>query len=139
MPFDLIPRGLFSQATRLPSIFEDDELWSLPSPATSGLSISEDQNSVFIEAHLPGLQMENIEVTIDKGYLWIRGEKQESEEDKQKKFYRKASSSFSYHVAVPSNVDETQDPVAVYKNGVMKVTFKKHLKAEPKKLDIKTE
>ncbi len=139
MPFDLIPRGFFASPRNLTSIFDDeDDIWTIPN-ATSGLTISEDQASVFVEAAMPGLSAQDIEVTIDKGWLWIRGDKTESQEDKQKKFYRRATSSFSYRVAIPSNVDENQEPGARYKNGVMTVTFHKLAGAPARKLDVKTE
>ncbi len=138
MPFDLIPRSLWSNSGRLPSLFEDDDDWGgfLPS---SGLSVSEDEGNVFVEASMPGLTADQVEVTFDKGVLWVRGNAEETEEDKKKKFYRKASSSFSYRVMVPGKVDESQEPEAVFKNGVMKVTFKKIAETLPKKIAIKSE
>lgn len=114
---------------------ENEEGWDLIPQETSNLSISEDQNNVYIEAALPGLKQEDIEVTLDKNVLWIRGEKKEEEKDK--KFYKKATSSFSYRVAVPGEVDEKKEIEASYKNGIMKVTFPKAKKTEPKKITIK--
>lgn len=137
MSIDLIPRGFFGMPSRLPSLFDEDEWTSfLPS---SGLSVSEDDKHVYIEAAVPGLDAEKIEVTYEKGILWIRGNQEEQEENKQKKYYRKASSSFSYRVAVPGEIDETEEPKASYKNGIMKVIFNKLVKTEPKKLKITTE
>ena len=43
----------------------------------SGLSVSEDENHVFVEAALPGLKADEIEMTFDKGILWIKAEKKE--------------------------------------------------------------
>lgn len=138
MPFDLIPRSLWSIPSRLPSVFEDEDDWATFLPS-SGLTVSEDEHSVYIEAAMPGLTGEQVEVTFDKGILWVRGSAEESEEDKQKKFYRKASSSFSYRIMVPGNVDEAAEPDAVFKNGVMKVTFKKVSETLPKKISVKSE
>ena len=137
MSFDLIPRSFWNSGSRLPSLFEEDD-WSSFLPS-SGLTISEDEKNVFVEAAMPGLDPNNIEVTFDKGVLWVRGQAEEKQEDKDKKFYRKASSSFSYRVAVPGNVDEKAEPDAMYKNGVMKVTFLKTPETQPRKINIKTE
>jgi len=117
---------------------EEDEDW-LTFPSTqSGLSISEDDHKVYVEAAVPGIDPKNIEVTFQDGYLWIRGEKKEEEENKKKKYYRKASQSFSYRVAVPSDIDSNQEPEATYKRGVMTIAFTKSQKAQPKRIAIKT-
>ena len=107
----------------------------LDSYRPSGLTVSEDNNNVYVEAALPGIDVEDVEITFDKGILWIKAEKKE--EDKNKKYYRKASSSFSYRVAVPGNLDERREPEASYENGIMKITFPKAEKSIPKKINIK--
>jgi HSP20 family protein len=135
MSFDLVPRSFFGPS-RLPDFFEDDWSSFLPS---SGLTVSEDEKAVVVEAAVPGLDPKEVEVTFDKGVLWIRGNKHDEEKDEQKKFYRKASSSFSYRIAVPGEIDESKEPEAVCKNGVMKVTFHKRPQVEPKKITVKTE
>lgn len=114
----------------------EEDLWGLEGEHPSGLAISEDQDHVYVEAHLPGLKPENIEITFEKGILWIKGEKREEEEDKKKKYYRKASSSFSYRVQVPGLIDEKKDPEATYKDGVMKVSFSKTRESLSKKIKI---
>lgn len=104
----------------------------------SHLSVYEDEGSICVEAALPGLKAQDVEVTYDKGVLWIRGEKKEEEKDKKKKFYRKASSQFSYNVMVPGDVDESKEPEASFKDGIMKVTFKKKEKKAPKKIEVRS-
>lgn len=137
MSFDLIPRSFFNLPNRLPSIFEEED-WASFLPS-SGLTVSESDKHVTVEAAMPGLEASNIEVTFDKGVLWVRGSADESQEDKDKKFYRKASSSFSYRVQVPGNIDEHAEPEATYRNGIMKITFAKVPETQPKKINIKTE
>jgi HSP20 family protein len=137
MALDLIPRSFLDWESRMPNIFKEDDWQSfLPS---SGLTVSEDDQKIYIEAAMPGIDPSKVEVTFDKGVLWIRGNAELQEEDKNKKFYRKASNSFSYRVAVPGNLDDQAEPDAVYKNGVMKVSFNKVPETQPKKLNIRTE
>jgi len=57
----------------------------------------------------------------------------------KRKYYRKASRSFSYRVAVPGRIDETAEPEVKSRNGLLTVTFSKLAAVEPKKLKIKTE
>jgi HSP20 family protein len=101
------------------------------------LSLSEDDKHIYVQAQVPGVDPKNIDVTYHDGYLWIRGEAKESEEDKKRKYYRHATSSFSYRVAIPSEVDMKTEPEATYKHGVMTVTFAKSPKAQPKKITVK--
>jgi len=138
MAFDIIPRSFWTfPSLHFPSLWEEDEeeKWlSLPS-TPSGLTVSEDDKNVYVEAAVPGIEPDKIEVTFNKGVLWIKAEGEEEEKDK--KYYRKASRSFSYRVAVPGNIDEKKEPEAVCKNGVMKVTFTKVPEAKPKKIAVK--
>lgn len=137
MSLDLIPRSFMDLPSRLPSIF-DDEDWRSFMPS-SGLTISEDDKKVYIEAAVPGIDPNKIEVTYDKGVLWIRGNQEQKDEDKKRKFYRQASSAFSYRVAVPGNIDENAEPEASCKNGIMNVKFNKLPEMQPKRISIKTE
>jgi HSP20 family protein len=137
MAHDLIPgRFLSFPSFQLPSIWDDDEWLTTPS-STSGLSVSEDDKNVYVEAAVPGIDPKNVDVTFHDGYLWIKGEQKEEEADKKKKYYRQASKSFSYRVAVPGEIDVNTEPEATYKHGVMTVSFAKSPKAQPKKIQIK--
>ena len=115
--------------------FGDEDFWGVDFAAQTGLSVSEDKSHVFVEAHLPGLKPDDIELTFDRGILWIRGERKE--EDKNKKYYKKALSSFSYRVYVPGQIDEEKMPEASYKDGVLNVRFLKTTRSA-KKITIKT-
>lgn len=136
-----LPRSVWSfPSMRFPfSLFEEneDEGWLQDFSDPSGLSVYEDDNHVYVEAALPGLKAEEIEMTFEKGVLWIKAERKEEVEDKNKKFYRKATSNFSYRVAVPGDVDENHEPEARFANGMLKVIFSKSKKIEPKKIQIK--
>ena len=137
----LAPRSFWSfPVPRFPALFdEEEEGWLENYSEPSGLSVSEDDTHVYVEAAVPGLKSDEIEMTFDQGILWIKGEKKEETEDKTKKYYRKALSSFSYRIAVPGNIDLSSQPSATCKNGVLRVTFVKTSKSQPKKIPIKTE
>src|SRR3990167_9530935 len=128
---DLIPNSFW----RLPVIWEQEKEdgWMPLTYGQNDISISEDDTSIIVEAAVPGLDPEDIEVTFDKGMLWVKGEAKEVEEDKKKKFYRRASTSVSYRVMVPGEIDTSIEPEASIRNGVMKVAFTKSPKSQPKK------
>lgn len=137
MAYDLIPKNFFSfPSIQLPSIWNEDDEWLTAPSSPSGLSVSEDDSKIYIEAALPGINPENIEITTQDGYLWIRGEMKEEEKDKSRKYYREATKFFSYRVAVPGDIDQNMDPTATYKHGIMTVAFMKSPKSQPKKIQV---
>ena len=89
----------------------------------SGVTVSEDTHNVYVEAQVPGVPFKDIHVEFEDGYVTIHAETKE--EEKHKKYYRKAQSVFSYTVRVPGKIDSQQDIQATCKDGVLKVTFKK--------------
>ena len=134
MAYSIVPRRFLVNR-----FFDDD--WDddiVPFSSDNGLSISEDDNNVYVEAAMPGIKAEDVEITFDKGMLWIKGESNETEEDKKKKYYQKSSSVFSYRVSVPGDIDMSKDPEAVCENGVMKISFTKSPESKPKKISVKS-
>lgn len=138
MAFDIVPGSFWSfPSFRAPSsIFDEEDDW-LTSGSPSGISISEDEKKVYVTAALPGIAEEDIDITFNKGLLWIKGDTKTEEEDKKRKFYRRATSSFSYRVAVPGEIDPNSEPEATFKNGVMAITFTKSPASQPKKISVK--
>ncbi len=89
----------------------------------SGLGLSEDDANVYVDAHLPGLKENDIKIKLDGNTVWVKGEKQQEHSDKR--YYQKATSSFSYKITLPKGVDTSQDPEAEFENGELKIIFKK--------------
>jgi len=137
----LVPRSFWSfPSVRFPfSLLEEEEGSLQEFSEWSGLSVSEDDRNVYVEAALPGIKPNEIEMTFDKGVLWIKAEKKEEVKDSKKKYYRRAMNQFSYCLAVPGNIDENKQPEASCKNGVLKVTFAKTSKSQSKKIPVKEE
>jgi HSP20 family protein len=140
--------------TRLPSLLgkkkEDWANWleefgeNFPTFANypTGLTVSADEQNVYVEADVPGLKANQVEVSVDNmGVLWIKGERKEEKEDKEKKYYRRSQQLFSYCVPLGDDVDLSIEPKAICKNGVMRVTFIKKVgkQVEAKKIKVKEE
>lgn len=140
MAYDLVPNRFLSfPHIQLPSIWNDDDDWLTAPSAPSGLSVSEDDKKIYVDAALPGIDPKQIEMTFQDGYLWIRGETKEEDKDKNRKYYRQATKSFSYRVAVPGDIDSSIEPTASYRHGIMTIAFMKSPKAQPKKIQVKLE
>lgn len=135
MANELVSKSFWRFPFVSPSFMEDIEDLLPTASFLNGLSVSEDEKNVYIEAAVPGVDPKDVDVTFHKGVLWIKAETKE--EEKKKKYYRKATSSFSYRVAIPEDVDFNAEPKAECSKGVMKVTFPKSPKTEPKKIEVK--
>ncbi len=136
----VVPRSLFRMPSFIPNLWEDVEgrlgQW-MGSEGNTGVSVSEDDKHVFVEAHLPGLQSGDIDISLNKNTLWIKGEKEEKDE-KDKKFYRRARSAFFYQVDLPSQVEEGSEN-AHFENGVLSVAFTKSKHSQVRKIAVKSE
>ena len=56
-------------------VLSDEDFPSFDVIERFALSISEDKDYVYVKADMPGLKSEDIELTFEKGTLWIRGER----------------------------------------------------------------
>ncbi len=99
----------------------DDEDLSIASHS-AGLSIYEEGEDFVVEAALPGISADAIEVTQADTYLLIEGERKE--EEKKRKYYHRATESFSYRVPLPKKVDMNEEPEVTFDEGMMRVAFK---------------
>lgn len=124
--------GLLSS---LPSLFDEN---LFPQEFTGrGLRIYEENNHLHIEVALPGLDTKDIEVSLNKGVLLVKGETKEEEKDKKRKYYRSSKRSYSYSVALPTQIDEKQEPQAVYTDGILDVSLQLAKQGETKKITVK--
>ncbi|NCN83122.1 MAG: Hsp20/alpha crystallin family protein [Candidatus Pacebacteria bacterium] len=122
--------------SRWPSVWDDDELAPFSS-SNNNLDVYETADEVVVRANVAGVPADKVEMTFEKGVLWIKAEKEETSQDSEKKHYSKSSWSYSYRVAVPGMIDYTAEPQAEIEDGVAIITFKKAEASKPKKLTIK--
>ena len=138
---NLIPRSLFRFPSFIPSLWEEMEgrlgQW-VGGEGNTGVSVSEDDQHVYVEAHLPGLKASEIDISLNQNTLWIKGERQEEEEGKDKKYYRRARNSFFYQVDLPNQIEEASEQ-AQFQDGVLKVTFRKARQSQVRKISVQSE
>jgi HSP20 family protein len=101
------------------------------------MDIYEDDNAYEVEASMPGVDPEDLEVTWNNNILTIRGESQ-SEEEKEEKNYRlreRRSGTFVRSFTLPGNVDE--DAIeADFKNGLLKLRLPKAQEEKTKRIRV---
>jgi len=102
-----------------------------------GLSISEDKERLFIDAQLPGVKPEDVEVTIDpkERKLLIQGKPKAARENVQ--YHIKNVGNHCYKIPLSSEVDIKSMVEAVSKDGILSITLSKNRGHKPLRVDVK--
>ena len=101
------------------------------------VDISETDKELIVEAELPGLKKEDIEVSLEDSTLSIRGERKR-EEKKEEDHYistERFYGGFYRSVDLPSYVDD-KNVKTNYKNGILEIRMPKKEEAKPKKIEV---
>lgn len=106
------------------------------------VDVTESEKEIKIVAELPGIDEKDIDLSVTKDTLTIKGEKKEEKEDNGKDYYRMERSYGSFCRTIPLPVEVETDKIsAKYKKGILKIKIPKSAKAieEKKKITIKVE
>lgn len=122
-----------------PSIMDDDFFsWPELSDSTQ-MDVYETNDAVVVEAAVPGVPEDKVEVTVEGNVLTISANYKETQEDKDKKktIYKSSrQTSFNYSTSLPRSVDSSKASAEV-ENGLVIVTVPKAEEELPKKIAIK--
>ena len=127
--------GLFDQPFGLRPLWDDrnDEalVWQ-PS-----VNVYEDKDHLTIDAQLPGIDVNDIELSVKKQTLHLKGERKvESEKSNDGYHIREARyGNFSRSFSLPSTVNP-EEAKASYEKGVLTITIPKQEKAKPRTIQI---
>lgn len=144
--WDRLFEGFFGRAYGL-TPFRGNELgWGSSGNAWDGfvpaVNVTETDNEYRVTAELPGMDQNDVELSIHNGSLTIKGEKKKETEEKKEGFYRMERSYGTFHrtLPLPQEVD-AEHVEATFKKGVLTVTLPKlpELQSGAKKIAIKTE
>ena len=141
-PFSLLRQEMNTLFDNFFRGFEIEPFKGRFSAFSPSIDVKESDKEITVAAELPGMDDKDIEISLTKDSLSIKGQKKEEKEDKGKDYYRMERSygSFSRSIALPSEID--MDKVkAEFKKGLLTVTLPKTAKAikETKKIPVKTE
>jgi HSP20 family protein len=106
--------------------------WMLP------LDVIEDENSVTLRAALPGLEPENIHVSVEDNVLTISGERNFHDEQRNGRsmWIESRYGSFNRSVTLPRWAD-TQNIDANYRNGVLELRVPRLEESKPRRIELK--
>lgn len=88
------------------------------------VDVYEKDNSFVVKAELPGVNKDDIDVSLDQGDLVIRGErKSEHEETGEPNYYRMERSYGSFYRRIPMPEGAEQNDISAnFKDGVLEIT-----------------
>lgn len=93
-------------------------------------------NNLVVEAHLPNFDQKDVSIQVEGNSLVVSAERHERDEDKDKKYVvRESSSSFYRRVALPERAD-TDKVEAHLDDGILKVSVPLQPLVEPKKIAV---
>lgn len=105
------------------------------------VDVGETEQEITVRAELPGLDPEQVTVSLEDDALTIRGEKKHESEDGadgRARTVERTFGSFERKLRVPDNID-ADGIKAVHKNGVLTVTLPKLAGEEPRTIEIQSE
>ena len=97
------------------------------------VNLTERENELEVTAELPGLTEDDIDITLNRDALILKGEKRQETEDKGDNHYRMERSygRFSRTIPLPADVVDKDNVEAEFKNGVLTITLPKLEEATP--------
>ncbi len=101
------------------------------------LDVSETEDGYLVEAAVPGLKPEDLEITLENNVLTIKGQTRQENEDKQRSYHRieRRFGSFQRTIGLPTTVkaDAIQ---AKLEHGVLKLDIPKAEEIKPRKIAV---
>jgi len=131
-------------STRWPAHFG----WQWPSPLRSlgvealrprvpSVDIAENDDAVIVRAEVPGVDKDNLDVSITDRTLTIRGKSREEQKDEGEDYYRREirSGEFSRSLLLPCEVDAEKSSASL-KDGIVELRLPKAAAAQRRRIPL---
>ncbi|MEA1912818.1 MAG: Hsp20/alpha crystallin family protein [candidate division WOR-3 bacterium] len=104
------------------------------------MDVKEDSKKYIIEVEVPGVEKEDLKLSIKKDKLIIRGEKREEKKKEGESFLRveRSYGGFRRVESLPTEVDKSRVE-AKYENGVLRIYLPKIAEEKPKEMEVKVD
>jgi HSP20 family protein len=102
------------------------------------LDISERKDAYLVNVELPGLEPEDLDITMEDGLLTIKGERQFTSESSEQQFHRveRRYGAFRRSITLPAQV-QADHIEATFDNGVLQIVVPKAEEAKPKRIQVR--
>ena len=118
-----------------PAVFGEQEpttrTWAPP------VDIYETENALVLKADLPGIDPKDVDIRIENGVLYLKGERKFEKEEKKENYHRveRSYGAFTRSFALPNSIN-ADHVKAEYKDGQLILTMPKREEAKPKTIKI---
>ncbi len=122
---------LLNETRNLPLLATEETIWMLP------LDVSETEDAYIVKASIPGVNPDDIDITLTDNVLTIKAEIKEEKEIEEAKYHlrERRFGVFSRSITLPTAV-EADKVEAVYENGVLTLTIPKAEEVKPRKIAV---
>jgi HSP20 family protein len=102
------------------------------------LDISERKDAYLVTVELPGVEPDDLEITLEDGLLTIQGERHFAHDSTEQQFHRieRRYGAFRRSITLPAQVQAEQIE-ASFDNGVLQVVVPKMEEATPKRIQVR--
>ncbi|HYJ90988.1 MAG TPA: Hsp20/alpha crystallin family protein [Pyrinomonadaceae bacterium] len=102
------------------------------------VDIYENKDQIVLEAELPGMKPEDVNISIENNVLTIHGERKFEKKDEQDNFHRveRSYGAFTRSFTLPPTV-ASDSADAAFENGILRLTLAKREEAKPRRIEIK--
>jgi HSP20 family protein len=128
---------LFESALDMPE-FNGDTFGGDTTTWGLALDLVERENEYIVKASVPGIEPDDLEITLADNTLNVRGEfkKDEETQEEQYRLRERRYGSFARSITLPTAVDR-EAIEAAYNDGVLTLTIPKTEEVKPKRIPIK--
>lgn len=112
----------------------NDARWSIPA-----VDMYQTDNEIVVKAAIPGVKIDDVQISITGELLTIKGEVKETEEVTEKAYHLREQrwGTFERTIALPTDVI-AEKAKAEFENGVLAITLPKAEEVRPRTINIKT-
>jgi HSP20 family protein len=102
------------------------------------LDISERKDAYLVTVELPGVEADDLDITLEDGLLTIQGERQFTSESSEQQFHRieRRYGAFRRSITLPAQVQAEQIE-ASFENGVLQIVVPKMEEAKPQRIQVR--
>jgi HSP20 family protein len=101
------------------------------------VDVYEDEHNLTLKLEVPGINEEDLKVSLENNTLTVTGERKFEKEEKAENFHRieRRYGSFTRTFRLPNTVD-SEKVEAGYDKGILKITLAKKAEAKPKEIKV---
>jgi HSP20 family protein len=137
------PSDIFNMQREMNKMFDSffhgvDEPSLLNGNWMPAVDVAEEDNEYVVKIELPGVNKDDVKITLESNILTIRGEKKAEKETKERNYHRMERSygSFQRSFTLPTTVKNDKID-AEYRDGILSITLPKAEEAKPKHIEVK--